>query len=95
MVAQGYFPAYGGPVRRDSVDYVLHLGDYIYEYGECGCTFLGHTFDRRRLWSSNWETSTGSRYHQFVRLPYSSRPVPHRFRSCCEFWDVPLDPYMG
>jgi alkaline phosphatase D len=28
----GYFNAYGGPVRKDSVDYVLHLGDYIYEY---------------------------------------------------------------
>ncbi|EXJ83524.1 alkaline phosphatase [Capronia coronata CBS 617.96] len=34
----GYFNAYGNPVRKDSVDYVLHLGDYIYEYanGEYG-----------------------------------------------------------
>lgn len=30
--ADGYFNAYGNPVRKDSVDYVLHLGDYIYEY---------------------------------------------------------------
>lgn len=22
----------GNPVRKDSVDYILHLGDYIYEY---------------------------------------------------------------
>ena len=22
----------GNPVRKDSVDYVLHLGDYLYEY---------------------------------------------------------------
>ncbi|GAB1313402.1 hypothetical protein MFIFM68171_03612 [Madurella fahalii] len=29
---EGYFNAYGNPVRKDSVDYVLHLGDYIYEY---------------------------------------------------------------
>ncbi|KAH8882361.1 PhoD-like phosphatase [Thozetella sp. PMI_491] len=29
----GFFNAYGNPVRKDSVDYVLHLGDYIYEYG--------------------------------------------------------------
>ncbi|EPS41442.1 hypothetical protein H072_4661 [Dactylellina haptotyla CBS 200.50] len=29
----GYFNAYGQSVRKDSVDYVLHLGDYIYEYG--------------------------------------------------------------
>ncbi|KZP00675.1 hypothetical protein CALVIDRAFT_594869 [Calocera viscosa TUFC12733] len=28
----GFFNAYGGPVRKESVDYVIHLGDYIYEY---------------------------------------------------------------
>ncbi|KAL7271554.1 hypothetical protein RUND412_005678 [Rhizina undulata] len=28
----GYFNAYGGPVRRNTTDYVIHLGDYIYEY---------------------------------------------------------------
>ncbi|KAL8718576.1 MAG: hypothetical protein Q9225_004306 [Loekoesia sp. 1 TL-2023] len=28
----GFFNAYGNAVRKDSVDYVLHLGDYIYEY---------------------------------------------------------------
>ncbi|KAH8160945.1 hypothetical protein CIB48_g7303 [Xylaria polymorpha] len=34
----GFFNAYGNPVRKDSVDYVIHLGDYIYEYanGEYG-----------------------------------------------------------
>lgn len=30
--AEGYFNAYGNPVRKESIDYVLHLGDYIYEY---------------------------------------------------------------
>ncbi|KAF3919124.1 hypothetical protein ABW21_db0207104 [Orbilia brochopaga] len=29
----GYFNAYGHSARKDSVDYVIHLGDYIYEYG--------------------------------------------------------------
>ncbi|KAI8232624.1 hypothetical protein K4K53_005038 [Colletotrichum sp. SAR 10_77] len=29
----GFFNAYGNPERKDSVDYVIHLGDYIYEYG--------------------------------------------------------------
>ena len=29
----GFFNAYGNPVRKNSVDYVIHLGDYIYEYG--------------------------------------------------------------
>ncbi|KAL2826728.1 PhoD-like phosphatase-domain-containing protein [Aspergillus pseudoustus] len=28
----GYFNAYGNVVRKDNVDYVVHLGDYIYEY---------------------------------------------------------------
>ncbi|KAF2203455.1 hypothetical protein GQ43DRAFT_479007 [Delitschia confertaspora ATCC 74209] len=28
----GFFNAYGNPVRKDSVDYVVHLGDYYYEY---------------------------------------------------------------
>lgn len=27
----GFFNAYGNPARKDSVDFVLHLGDYIYE----------------------------------------------------------------
>jgi alkaline phosphatase D len=34
----GFFNAYGNSVRKDSVDYAVHLGDYIYEYknGEYG-----------------------------------------------------------
>jgi alkaline phosphatase D len=28
----GFFNAYGNPARKDSVDFVIHLGDYIYEY---------------------------------------------------------------
>ncbi|KAG9202416.1 hypothetical protein G6514_004392 [Epicoccum nigrum] len=28
----GFFNAYGNVARKDSVDYVVHLGDYIYEY---------------------------------------------------------------
>ena len=28
----GFFNAYGNTARKGSVDYVLHLGDYIYEY---------------------------------------------------------------
>ncbi len=29
----GYFAAYRGLARRDDLDAVLHLGDYLYEYG--------------------------------------------------------------
>jgi alkaline phosphatase D len=34
----GYFSAYGNAARKDDVDYMVHLGDYIYEYkmGELG-----------------------------------------------------------
>lgn len=28
----GFFNPFGNPARKDSVDYVLHLGDYYYEY---------------------------------------------------------------
>lgn len=30
--AQGLFNAYGNAVNKDSIHYVVHLGDYIYEY---------------------------------------------------------------
>lgn len=30
----GYFNAYGNAARNDRVDYMVHLGDYIYEYGK-------------------------------------------------------------
>jgi len=32
----GFFNAFGNPARKDSVDYVVHLGDYIYEYAGDG-----------------------------------------------------------
>lgn len=44
----GFFNAYGNPVRKDSVDYVLHLGDYIYEY-ENGDYGWGDSIDRISL----------------------------------------------
>lgn len=31
LVAKGYFNAYGNAARRHNRDYVVHLGDYIYE----------------------------------------------------------------
>ncbi|KAL4734939.1 PhoD-like phosphatase-domain-containing protein [Aspergillus similis] len=32
LCTNGYFNAYGNVARKDNVDYVVHLGDYIYEY---------------------------------------------------------------
>ncbi|KAK3713085.1 hypothetical protein LTR37_008770 [Vermiconidia calcicola] len=32
----GFFNSYGNAARKDNVDYVVHLGDYIYEYNTTG-----------------------------------------------------------
>ena len=42
----GFFNAYGNPVRKDSVDYVLHLGDYYYEYAGTGDYGYGYSIGR-------------------------------------------------
>ncbi|GAB7359940.1 hypothetical protein MBLNU230_g7465t1 [Neophaeotheca triangularis] len=42
----GYFNAYGNSARKDSVDYVIHLGDYIYEYAGDGDYGYGQSIDR-------------------------------------------------
>ncbi|WWD16925.1 hypothetical protein CI109_101357 [Kwoniella shandongensis] len=34
----GFFNAYGNVARRDTIDYAVHVGDYIYEYQGDGCT---------------------------------------------------------
>ncbi|KAK5160953.1 hypothetical protein LTS14_000746 [Recurvomyces mirabilis] len=42
----GFFNAFGNPARKDSVDYVIHLGDYIYEYAGDGDYGYGYAIDR-------------------------------------------------
>ncbi|KAK0344366.1 hypothetical protein LTR91_013302 [Friedmanniomyces endolithicus] len=42
----GFFNAFGNPARKDSVDYVIHLGDYIYEYAGDGDYGYGASIDR-------------------------------------------------
>lgn len=34
--ANGYFNAYGNAARKDKHDFVIHLGDYLYETGKGG-----------------------------------------------------------
>ena len=34
--ANGYFNAYGNAARKDNHDYVVHLGDYLYEGAQAG-----------------------------------------------------------
>lgn len=42
----GFFNAYGNPVRKDSVDYIIHLGDYLYEYAGDGDYGYGESIGR-------------------------------------------------
>ncbi|GAM91584.1 hypothetical protein ANO11243_096360 [Dothideomycetidae sp. 11243] len=42
----GFFNALGNPARKDSVDYVIHLGDYIYEYAGDGDYGNGSAINR-------------------------------------------------
>ena len=42
----GFFNAFGNPARKDSVDYVIHLGDYIYEYAGDGDYGYGQSINR-------------------------------------------------
>jgi alkaline phosphatase D len=42
----GFFNAFGNPARKDSVDYILHVGDYIYEYAGNGDYGYGYSIGR-------------------------------------------------
>lgn len=44
----GHFNAYGNVVRKDNADFVIHLGDYLYEY-ENGYYGWGDSLDRISL----------------------------------------------
>ncbi|KAG6030214.1 hypothetical protein E4U41_000155 [Claviceps citrina] len=53
----GYFNVYGNAARKDKHDYVLHLGDYIYEYGKGG---ERATKPAKTIWSlSDYRTRHG------------------------------------
>lgn len=69
----GFFNAFGNPARKNSVDYVLHLGDFIYEYAE-GAYGWGWSIDR--ITQPNVETRTLYDYrkrHATYRADLDSR----------------------
>jgi hypothetical protein len=78
-VAQGFFNAYGSPVRRDSVDYVLHLGDYIYDYaeGECKETKMKALMVRRIRFTARPKAIARQKHHHVIPLPDPYRRIPH------------------
>lgn len=42
----GYFNAFGNPARKQSVDFMVHVGDYIYEYAGDGDYGYGYAINR-------------------------------------------------
>ncbi|EER36789.1 alkaline phosphatase [Histoplasma capsulatum H143] len=47
----GYFNAYGNTARKDSVDYVVHLGDYIYELGGDGSSIGRKIYPQKTIYT--------------------------------------------
>ena len=81
---QGYFNAYANLAARDDLDAVLHLGDYIYEYGrDGGDAGLGRDVlpAREILALSDYRT----RYAQYRRDPHLQ--AVHRRHPFIAVWD--------
>ncbi|WWC85721.1 uncharacterized protein L201_000587 [Kwoniella dendrophila CBS 6074] len=64
----GFFNAYGNVAARDSIDYAVHVGDYIYEYQGDGCddgnACYGDGTDIDRIPSPNHEIFTLADYRE-------------------------------
>lgn len=103
LSAFGFFNAYGNPARKDSVDYVLHLGDYIYEYknGDYG---WGQSIGRiplpgrlQRSLPAYFKAEDDYRPHylHIVRLPQADSHIPHGYGFIVESSAVPMDSSLG
>lgn len=83
----GYFNAYGAIARRNDIDAVLHLGDYIYEYSADSTSYAGSTGKQLgRMHSPNNEIVSladyRARYSQYrldpdLRALHQQHPVVH------------------
>ncbi|KXS21147.1 hypothetical protein M427DRAFT_130714 [Gonapodya prolifera JEL478] len=78
---QGYFNAYGNTARKDNVDIVVHLGDYIYEHRNAGYgsgTSLGRVpqpWDRDIVELEDYRLRYASYCHDFdLRLSHETFP---------------------
>jgi alkaline phosphatase D len=81
----GYFNAFASLARREQLDAVVHLGDYIYEYatGEYGDTTLGRRHDPPREAVS--EADYHRRYAQYRSDPDLQQL--HRLHPFISIWD--------
>ncbi|TAK44065.1 MAG: hypothetical protein EPO28_05300 [Saprospiraceae bacterium] len=83
----GYFNAFGDLARRNDIDAVLHLGDYIYEYGSGGPRKKKKNFSRPHI--PNHEILTlqdyRTRYGQYRLDPQLMEA--HRLLPFIVIWD--------
>jgi alkaline phosphatase D len=84
--AYGYFAAYAAMASRNDIDAVLHLGDYIYEYGpgtfdDGDLPARAHTPPHEALTLQDYRT----RYSQYRRDP--DLQELHRQHSMFSIWD--------
>ncbi|RSH92955.1 hypothetical protein EHS25_008403 [Saitozyma podzolica] len=89
----GFFNAYGNVARKDSVDYAVHVGDYIYEYQGDGCSdenaCYGDGRDINRVPQPNKEIFTLGEYRQRYAT-YRSDPdlqLLHQLHAWQLVWD--------
>ena len=93
----GHFNGYDAIARDEQVDFVLHLGDYLYEYGPD--SYGGGT-------AHPWARSCAGQGNCDPRgLPPAPRPVQKRRRQPSNAWPYPLiaiwddhesaNPWMG
>ena len=76
LYPNGYFNAYGAIAKLARVDAVVHLGDYIYEYGGPGSYGMDSAVAGERAHDPGRECG------QPLRLPSPPRPVQDSTRSC-------------
>ena len=84
----GYFTAYRGLAKRTDLHAVLHLGDYLYEYGPGGYGYGKGDVDIRRH-------VPGARDGLAGRLPAAARAVQDRPGPAGPARGVPLDHHLG
>ena len=84
----GYFSAYRGLAKRKDLHAVLHLGDYLYEYGPGGYGYgMGDVDIRSHV--------PGARDGLAARLPAAARAVQDRQGPPGPARGVPLDHHLG
>lgn len=95
--AFGYFNAYDAISKDASIDFVLHAGDYIYEYGDAELNLTGLLV---RSQEPQHETVTLKDYrlrHALHKADKASRAMhaAHTLLACWDDHEVANDPWLG